>query len=265
MNKIFPDYQLNQVTIADERFYERKKDIWYPSVTWICDTFPKGWAFAEWQKSLGFNADIILQRAGDEGTQIHDILKMVCSGASPEWFAPDGNQLFIPLVWECACKGVDFIKKHVKKIYATETKIFSDEKRYAGTIDLVCQIGDETWLVDWKSGNAIYDSQFLQVIAYMDAVNELHKQPEQIRIDRAGVLHLKATTRTEGKAGDIQGIGWKLHEVPNYEQYRKQWNNCLDTFYFIHREEIEAGKFLPKNKILPNILTLKTKENESTH
>ena len=91
------------------------------------------------------------------------------------------------------------------KPIAAEVSVFNDRYNYAGTIDLVCQIGKDIWLIDYKFSNAVYESYELQVAAYAYAWNRVSRK----RVNRIGILHLKAQTRT---IKEFQGKGWKLHE-----------------------------------------------------
>jgi hypothetical protein len=64
----------------------------------------------------------------------------------------------------------------------------------------------EKILIDIKTSNAIYPSYWLQLAAY----RSLLMIEKGIRVDKVAILWLNAKTRTEGKKGDIQGIGWQL-------------------------------------------------------
>ena len=61
-------------------------------------------------------------------------------------------------------------------------------------------------LVDIKTSNSIYPSYWLQLAAYHKLL-EAHGHKD---IERVGILWLNAKTRTFGKNGSIQGMGWQL-------------------------------------------------------
>jgi len=56
------------------------------------------------------------------------------------------------------------------------------------------------------------------------------------KIDRVGILHLKAKTRGEDKKGkSIQGKGWRLLEPTKpLEYYYGIWENSKSLFYFMN-------------------------------
>ena len=63
-----------RVTIMDNRYYTRNGNF-YPSVTSILQFMPKNKFFETWLKDVGHNADIIMRKAGDEGTQVHEAIE----------------------------------------------------------------------------------------------------------------------------------------------------------------------------------------------
>jgi hypothetical protein len=78
-----------RVNINDNRFYSRNDD-YYPSVTSILQFLSKGKFFETWLKDVGHNADIIVKKAADEGTQVHDAIERYLLGEKIEWLNKDG-------------------------------------------------------------------------------------------------------------------------------------------------------------------------------
>jgi len=62
------DGKLQQINFLDNRVYKRREDTYYPSVTTILQYMPKNRFFETWLKDVGHNSDIIMQKAGKEGT-----------------------------------------------------------------------------------------------------------------------------------------------------------------------------------------------------
>jgi hypothetical protein len=60
-------------------------------------------------------------------------------------------------------------------------------------------------LLDIKTSNAIYPTYWLQLAAYRRLLEEAG-----IYVDQVAILWLNAKTKTNGKAGDVQGEGWQL-------------------------------------------------------
>jgi hypothetical protein len=63
---------LKQINFLDRRVYKRDEGVYYPSVTTILQYMPKNKFFDNWLKDVGHNADLILAKAGKEGTQVHE-------------------------------------------------------------------------------------------------------------------------------------------------------------------------------------------------
>ena len=73
------------------------------------------------------------------------------------------------------------------KIIATELQMYHPILLYAGTSDLVCQIGDDICLVDYKSSSKVIDKVYR---VQMEAYKQLLKC-RNINITRKILLHLK--------------------------------------------------------------------------
>jgi hypothetical protein len=112
--------------------------------------------------------------------------------------------------WKMILRFEEFYKSSNVIIIAAECNIVSTSIGVGGTIDIVCKINGERWLIDTKTSGDIYDNHYVQLATYAMMWNE--KYPDE-RIDRIGCLHLRA--RTKGPARDgktMQGLGWKIEE-----------------------------------------------------
>lgn len=231
----------NTISFLDERFYTIN-DIYYPSVTTILDAYPKGPSFLQWIKDVGNQAKIIAERAADSGKKIHNNIELLESGFEVVW----DDKKFNEMEWLGLCRFMEFYKNHNPEIMAKELTVYSDEYKYAGTLDNISEINGEKWLIDFKFTNAIYPTNFLQLAAYRHAWDEMGKE----KIDRMGILHLKAKTKKAIK-GKIQGNGWRLIEPD--KTYEHLWDVFL-AVYKIWKEE--HPKIMPKNRIYPAKLKL---------
>ena len=72
--------ELKQINFLDKRVYQRAEGIYYPSVTTILQYMPKTKFFETWIKDVGHNADIIMRRAGEEGTLTHNAIEDLLKG-----------------------------------------------------------------------------------------------------------------------------------------------------------------------------------------
>ena len=214
-NRLKFDGELKQVNFLDRRVYQRDEDLFYPSVTTILQYMPKNKFFESWLKEVGFNADIIMRKAGEEGTQLHEAVEALVKGEEINWLDDYGNARYSLTVWEMINKFVEFWTQAKPELISSEEFVYSDEFQYAGTSDLIVKLDDEVWLLDVKSSNSYHKSFELQLAAYAKAYEEMTGQ----KIDRTGVLWMKSLKRgPSNKKGIYQGSGWELKVVDDIDK-----------------------------------------------
>ncbi len=248
--KTFHKPEDNCVEFLDERFYTRDGETFYPSVTTVLDVYPKGFGYMQWLKDMGSNAGEVLARAGEQGTKVHNAIEKYLKGELVGW-APDGKVLYSELEWQMIMRFVEFWNTYKPIIIAgPEKTLISETIKVGGTIDIVCEINGELWLIDYKTSNGIYKTHELQLAAYCTLWNEFNI-PER-HIKRTGDLWLKSRTRGVDKTGKkMQGKNWSLVEFDRhyedgfklYEHVRRIWD-----------EENPNPK--PKNLIYPDKIKL---------
>ena len=215
------DEKIKQINFADERVYEIREGVYYPSATRILQYFPKGKFFEQWLKEVGTNADLILERAAQEGTATHDLIEAGIKTGKLVWLSGEGKAKCTPKVWEMVVRFHDFWKTYSPEAILVEDMVYSDEGHFAGTVDLVIKLDNEVWLLDIKTSNGLYRSYDLQVAAYAKALKEC----SGLSIDRAGIIWLKSKKRGPSRASGVyQGKGWEIREVKDiddaYECFR---------------------------------------------
>jgi hypothetical protein len=217
-----------QITIGDQRFYQRKAKTFYPSVTYVLSYFPKGKFFENWMKDVGHNSDIIARKAADEGTETHKAIEDFLNGKEIVWINEYGKANHSLIVWQMILRFADFWNTVKPRLIATEQHIFSDEYQYAGTIDLVVEIDGKIWLLDIKTSNSLHTSYDLQLAAYAQAWNENF----DTSIENTGIIWLKSPSRkTDSSGKKLQGNGWAL-KVPhnNYQDNLQSFLKVYDIF-----------------------------------
>lgn len=243
---IFYDGGAKQINVLDERFYESTTNpgIYYPGVTTVLEAYYKGYGYHEWLKQVGFNADEILKKAGNQGKNVHAMIDFYLKGLPVKWANNEGGILWTLAEWQMFCKFIEFFNKFNPEIIVNEFQLVSEKLRFGGTIDLVCKINDEIWLIDYKTSNYIHKTHELQIAAYSIAWNELNPQYE---IKRAGILWLKSSTRGEDKSGiKIQGQEWQIKE---FDRNYKDAFKLFEYTQAIWNEE--NPNYKPKNLIYP--------------
>jgi len=207
--------QLQQINFLDRRVYKRSEGVYYPSVTTILQYMPKNKFFETWIKDVGHNADLIMRKAGKEGTQVHEACERLVLGEEVAWMDDYGNAKYSQIVWEMILKFAEFWRTYKPELISTEDFVWSDEHKYAGTADLVVKMDGETWLLDLKTSNSLHKSYDLQLASYAKALEEC----KGIKIDRTGIIWLKSHTRSASKKkGVYQGKGWQIKVIDDIDK-----------------------------------------------
>ena len=97
---------------------------------------------------------------------------------SPATVSQAENALIKFWEWEKRVGGIEPI--------FVEESIVSEVHGYGGTIDCYCKIGDQHWLLDFKTGKAIYPEAGIQLAAYRELLLEKGLPVDGCRIVRIG-------------------------------------------------------------------------------
>ena len=206
----------NRIEFLDARFYKTDNGF-VPSVTTILEAYPKDAAYFKWIKDVGSDADAIRDEAGRRGSVVHELTEQYDSGVNCTFISDSGYPKYKMMEWSMFERYVDFLNTYNPEIDLMETNMISDKLGFAGTLDRVIKLNGKTMMIDIKTSNSIYPSYWLQLSAY----NELLKQAN-VNVESFGVLWLNAKTRTTGKNGAIQGIGWQLI-TRSVDEIKKDW------------------------------------------
>lgn len=180
-----------RVTTIDERWYARDKVNpetglpeyeFVPSVTWICEHYPKGTAFYKWLASKGWDeAEAIKNAAGDKGSRVHYAIRDLIEGKtvsidSKYKTSSDEEEKELSLEeYECVMAFEAWHKETKPEFLGCEFIVWGDG--YAGTVDLLCKIDGQSYLVDFKTSQYVWPSHELQVSAYKRAWEEASGLP----------------------------------------------------------------------------------------
>lgn len=241
------NHKLKRIDFCDRRVYQRSEDVYYPSVTTILTAFPVDIFFLEWLSDVGKNGDIIKKRAAKEGTMVHNAIEALCKGETVSWIDNYGNAKYPLNVWQMILRFKDFYETYHPEILENEQFIYSDKYQFAGTLDCLCRLNGETWLIDFKTSNAVHPSYMLQLAAYQQGLRET----KGIEIDRAGILWLKSSTRKHSdKEGIYQGEGWQLKEAVDLDEAWKAFLHTQALYHYLNTD------IKPLNKTYPTEIEL---------
>ena len=223
-----------QITLPDARYYKRNGK-YYPSITYVLSYYPKGKHFQDWLKKVGYSADWIVKKAGEEGTKVHEMCEDYLNGKELN-FLVNGQPMYNPDVWQMFLKFVDFWETYNPTLIETEVHIFSDKLKVAGTCDMICEIDGELWIIDFKTSNHLQTTYELQTAVYGKCYEECYGKTA----DRYGVLWLKSSKRGP-KDGAMQGKGWEMHESKRTQDENIEIFNTVKTLF-----DLENPRHNPK-------------------
>ena len=212
-----------QITLPDSRYYQRNGE-YYPSITYVLSYYPKGKFFEDWLKKVGYNADYIVKKAGEEGTQVHEMIEDYLNEKELNFLNTSHQPQYNPNVWQMFLKFVEWWEEFTPTLIETEVHLFSDKLKVAGTCDLVCEIDGELWVIDFKTSNTLQTTYDLQASIYGKCYEECFGK----KVNRYGILWLKSSKRKSAK-DKMQGKGWEV-----YESKRTQEEN-LDIFNIVKK------------------------------
>ena len=145
--------------------------------------------------------EIALEIAKDRGTQTHKAIL--------------DFELFDDYEIEEKYKG--YFESYLKFKEDKKPEILHQEKmltngEFAGTIDYICKIDNEIWLLDWKTSRNLHEN----LIAVQEAGYDQLCTYNGIKIDKFGAVHLKKD-------------GYELREItPNKEM----WKICKKCYEY---------------------------------
>lgn len=174
-----------QVTTVDERWYVRDRKnpqtglpeyIYFPSVTWICSYYPKKPELVKWIAKQGYDeAEQIKRAAGDKGSKVHKAVEFLIDGGKVEMdskfvnLSTEQDEELTLGEYDCLMSFVQWVKDVKPTLLERETVGWNAKEGYAGTVDCVAQIGEDVYIIDFKTGQTIRPEYELQVSAYKHA------------------------------------------------------------------------------------------------
>lgn len=203
------DLRGQRVTLLDSRYYFNDQNEPVPSVTTILDAYPKPYAYYEWLKNMGQNADEVRDDAGRRGSKVHAMTEAYDRGEKLSLLNEEGFFECRSQEWAMLEKYVEFSEKYSPEHKQIEMLVVNN--LMGGTLDRLTKVNFgfikfNNLLIDIKTANAIYPYYWLQLAAYKRMLSQV-----KTVVDGCAILWLNAKTRGESKQKDkIQGEGWQL-------------------------------------------------------
>lgn len=137
-------------------------------------------------KALGLiDTSFMTEEGAERGKRRHELLEDYDS-ESLDWASVRDEDSHILVGWR------EFLEDTGLRVKAIELPVYHSGFHYAGTIDRVLA-GDETWVVDIKTGSSVYPWHKLQValyaMAYADAFDTA--------VPRMGIVHIRPAKKRQ--------------------------------------------------------------------
>ena len=172
-----------QSSKTDEAGVRKPVKVYVPSVTTILQVIDKPalqpWAVRTTVNFLRDNIDsladvdgmsifteaknahkVASSEAADIGTQVHTAIENFLNQKNVD-IASMGEQ-----ARSAYSAFLDWSQENNIKIEQTEVRLHNKDEGYAGTCDAIGTVGDDSVLLDWKTGKGIFPEARLQVAAY---------------------------------------------------------------------------------------------------
>lgn len=233
------DFSANRITFLDARGYYSESGEFYPSVTTVLSSYPKGYGYYEWLKTNGTDSDTILEEAGKRGTAVHNLTEHYDNGIEVSLLNEDGYPAYAMGEWSMFEKYIEFRERFQFDIIHNEMNMVSEQYKLGGTLDRVIKMNGKNYLIDIKTSNNIWKQYWIQLAAYKMMFEGLHDE----KIDGIAILWLNAKTRSLGKAGSMQGVGYQFLVEEDISVIDKYWK-LFQATYTLWKEE--NGDIEPK-------------------
>jgi hypothetical protein len=166
--------------------YKNKDGKIIPGVTTITGILDKP-ALVKWANNLGLqgiDSSKYRDEMADIGTLAHYFIMCYLTGEEPD--TSDYSKEQIDKAENCLLSFFEWEKSHPIKSLIVEQPLVSEQYQYGGTIDCYARCDGGLWLIDFKTGKAIYPEMFYQLAAYRQLLIENGHKVNNTRILRIG-------------------------------------------------------------------------------
>ena len=111
-----------------------------------------------------------------------------------------------------------------------EIPVFSKKGKYAGRVDCIGKIGEETCIIDWKSSRSVHPSFACQLAAYANAIEE----NTDLKIDSTVVLQMGAQNKN----------GYRHIIYPDWRDHYKVFEHVRATWQYDNKKQVEEPPVL---------------------
>ena len=192
-----PEPIIEKLEISDDRFYKIGEE-YYPSVTTILNAYPKGYGLTSWYMDNGHDTTRIKNLAKAKGSIVHKSIERLTNGEVLSFDNFEEDE------WKCLMAFCAFWEEYKPEVISSETTVYSNIYKFAGTIDSVIKIGDKFITIDYKTSKNLWAEYDIQLSAYEKARIEM-KLPAS---NELWIVQLGNTTKK----------GYTIHEVKDWQE-----------------------------------------------
>lgn len=163
-----------------------------PSVTTILSRYKDSGGLIYWAWDLGKQGKDYREerdKAADAGTLAHQMIEQWAQGAQP---SVTGASDVVGKAHQAFNAFLEWAGQTHLQIIRSEVALISEQHRFGGTLDAML-VNGKLSLGDWKSANAVYADNLMQLAAYGVLWEEAH--PDQ---PITGGFHLMRFSKNEG-------------------------------------------------------------------
>lgn len=195
--------------------YKLKDGTRVPGTTTVLSVLNKP-QLVQWANRMGLDGidtNKYVDAAARIGTLAHYLVQCDLTGVTPD--LSEYGKTEIDKAENALLSYYEWRKGKNITVIETELPLVSEQYRFGGTIDCYCKIDDEPWLIDFKTGKAVYSEYLVQLAAYRQLLNENGYPVEKARILRIG--------RDESE-------GFEERTITDFTKYWDIFYHCLAIY-----------------------------------
>lgn len=208
----------------------------FPSSTTVLNAYPFSEQLVKWIAEKGYNESREYRdEAGRQGTKVHLAIESLLGGGELV------KEQYMLVEWNKINSFANWHLKYKPEIIKLEMPVFSKKLGVAGRTDCICKIGEEIYIVDWKSSKSIHASYYLQIASYANALEEF----TDLKVDNTAVLQMGASNKD----------GYRFVIEPDWRENVKVFKSIQRTWEYDNKRE-GAGKVVAPILTLPDRIKL---------
>jgi hypothetical protein len=175
------------------------KNAIHPNIPYDSETLEKIWVSAKKQHYFQ------KKEAADIGTNAHKWLQLYFAGKNPELPKPE-------LPYRAAVDAaLKWVEQHSVQFLDSERPVYSRKHKFSGRLDGYGKVDGKFSIIDFKTGNGVYEEAWLQTAAYDFAITE----ETEMRFEQRVIIRL----------GKLDGHFYS--QIQNRDTLKKDWKAFL--------------------------------------